>query len=61
MLVQADGEGSATASGAAVERTLRSRAPATLARTAERPFAAAPWLLGGMVRFPNSSVVIGIA
>ena len=35
---------SATAPAAAVERTVRSRIPATLERTAQRPFAAALWL-----------------
>jgi len=34
------------ASAAAVERTVRSRIPATRERTAERPFAGAPWLGG---------------
>ena len=33
---------SATASAARAERTVRSRTPAMLERTAERPFAAAP-------------------
>jgi len=44
MCFYAERPSSATASAAAVERTVRSRFPATLERTAERPFAAAPLL-----------------
>ncbi len=40
-LMPPNGPSSATASAARVERTVRSRIPATLERTAGRPFAAA--------------------
>jgi hypothetical protein len=40
-VTRSNDQSSATASAARVERTVRSRFPATLERTAQRPFAAA--------------------